>query len=137
MVNLKINGLPVSVEPGTTILAAAKKLNFKIPSLCNHDDLCVAGNCRVCVVEQEGAKALVAACAVPVSENMSIITNTATVRTARKHIIELLLSEHNADCTKCYKNGICELQSLANEYSVGDHIFIDLLQYKHFTIDNY
>ena len=137
MVNLKINGLPVSVKAGTTILAAAKKLNFRIPTLCNHDDLCVAGNCRVCVVEQEGAKALVAACAVPVSENMSIVTNTAKVRTARKHIIELLLSEHNADCTKCYKNGNCELQSLANEYSVGDHIFIDLLQYKALTIDNY
>jgi NADP-reducing hydrogenase subunit HndD len=137
MVNLKINGLQVAVEPGTTILAAARKLNFKIPTLCNHDDLCVAGNCRVCVVEQEGSKALVASCAVPVSENMSILTNTATVRTARKHIIELLLSEHNADCTKCYKNGNCELQSLANEYSVGDHIFIDLLQYKHLSIDNY
>ncbi len=137
MVNLKINGLPVSVEPGTTILAAAKKLNFRIPTLCNHDDLCVAGNCRVCVVEQEGAKGLVAACAVPVSENMSITTNTLTVRTARKHIIELLLSEHNADCTKCYKNGNCELQSLANEYSVGDHIFIDLLQNRTLTIDNY
>lgn len=137
MVNLKINGLPVSVKPGTTILEAAKKLNFRIPTLCNHEDLCVAGNCRVCVVEQEGAKNLVAACAVPVSENISILTNTLTVRTARKHIIELLLSEHNADCTKCYKNGNCELQSLANEYSVGDHIFIDLIPLKNFTIDNY
>lgn len=137
MINLKINGLPVSVEPGTTILEAAKKLNFRIPTLCNHDDLCVAGNCRVCVVQQEGAKSLVAACAVPVSENMSILTNTLEVRTARKHIIELLLSEHNADCTKCYKNGNCELQTLANEYSVGDHIFIDLIQYKNYTIDNY
>ena len=137
MVNLKINGLPVSVKSGTTILEAAKRLNFKIPTLCNHDDLCVAGNCRVCVVEREGAKTLLAACAVPVTEGMSILTNTATIRTARKHIIELLLSEHNADCTKCYKNGNCGLQSLANEYSVGDHIFIDLLQYKNFTIDNF
>ena len=137
MVNLTINDLPVSVKPGTTILEAAKKLNFRIPVLCNHDDLCVAGNCRVCVVEQEGGKALVAACAVPVNENMRIHTNTLTVRTARKHIIELLLSEHTADCTKCYKNGNCELQSLANEYSVGDHILIDLATLKNFTIDNY
>jgi len=126
MVNLKINGLPVQVQEGTTILDAAKSLNFRIPTLCYHQDLCVAGNCRVCVVEQVGAKALVASCATPVSDGMEINTNTLKVRTARKHIIELLLSEHNADCTKCYKNGACELQTLANEYSVGDHLFIDL-----------
>ncbi|MCK5682109.1 (2Fe-2S)-binding protein, partial [bacterium] len=127
MVNLKINGLEVKVAKGTTILDAAKKLNFKIPTLCHHPDLCVAGNCRVCVVEEVGAKALVAACAAPVNEGMEINTNSQVVRIARKHIFELLLSEHNADCTKCYKNGQCELQSLANEYSVGDHLFIDLI----------
>lgn len=127
MVNLKINGLEVKVAKGTTILDAAKKLNFKIPTLCHHPDLCVAGNCRVCVVEEVGAKALVAACAAHVNEGMEINTNSQVVRIARKHIFELLLSEHNADCTKCYKNGQCELQSLANEYSVGDHLFIDLI----------
>jgi len=137
MVKLNINGLPVEVPAGTTILDAAKKLSFRIPTLCNHDDLCVAGNCRVCVVEQKGAKALVAACATPVTEGMEIMTNSLTVRTARKHIIELLLSEHNADCTKCYKNGKCELQDLANEFSVGDHIFLDLLKHKDYTIDRF
>ncbi len=127
MVNLKINGLPVKVKEGTTVLDAAKELDFRIPTLCHHQDLCVAGNCRVCVVEQVGAKALVASCATPVSEGMEINTNSLTVRSSRKHIIELLLSEHNADCTKCYKNGQCELQTLANEYSVGDHLFLDLI----------
>ncbi|MCB8994739.1 MAG: iron hydrogenase small subunit [Bacteroidales bacterium] len=126
MVNLSINGLLVSVKEGTTILEAARKMNFKIPTLCNHPDLCVAGNCRVCVVEQLNAKTLVASCATPVSEGMQILTNSLKVRTARKHIMELLLSEHMADCTKCYKNSSCELQSLANEYNVGDHLFIDL-----------
>ncbi|HKK10789.1 MAG TPA: NADH-dependent [FeFe] hydrogenase, group A6 [Bacteroidales bacterium] len=127
LVNLKINNKPVSVEEGTTILDAAKKLNFKIPTLCNHPDLNVAGNCRVCVVEQKGGKALSAACATPVSEGMEINTNSAKVREARKHVIELLLSEHNADCTKCFKNGNCELQELASEYRVGDHVFLDLV----------
>lgn len=127
MVNLKINGLPVKVKEGTTVLDAARQLDFKIPTLCYHQDLCIAGNCRVCVVEQVGAKALIASCAMPVAEGMEINTNSLKVRAARKHIIELLLSEHNADCTKCYKNGQCELQSLANEYSVGDHLFLDLL----------
>jgi NADP-reducing hydrogenase subunit HndD len=135
MIKLKINGLEISVDKGTTILDAAKKLNFKVPTLCHHQDLCVAGNCRVCVVEQVGAKALVASCATPVAEGMEINTNSLTVRAARKHIIELLLSEHNADCTKCYKNGACELQALANEYSVGDHLFIDLIHHKGDVID--
>lgn len=137
MVTLSINGLIISVPEGTTILEAAKKLNFKIPVLCHHDDLCVAGNCRVCVVEQLGGKSLLAACATPVTEGMQILTNSLKVRTARKHVIELLLSEHNADCTKCYKNGKCELQNLANEFSVGDHLFLDLIHNKDYTIDKF
>ncbi len=136
LVNLTINDIPVSVPEGTTILDAAQKLDFRIPTLCYHQDLCVAGNCRVCVVEQTGAKALVAACAMPVSEGMEIHTNSALVRTARKTIIELLLSEHNSDCTKCYKNGNCELQSLAHEYRVGDHVFIDLVSKSRRMIDD-
>ena len=135
MVNLKINHIPVEVPEGTTVLEAAKKLNFRIPTLCLHKDLCVAGNCRVCVVEQVGAKALIAACAMPVQEGMEIITNSLAVRTARKHIIELLLSEHREDCTQCYKNGDCELQQLAHEYSVGENPLIDLVPLMDSVID--
>jgi len=135
LVNLSINDIPVSVPEGTTILSAAAKLDFRIPTLCFHEDLCVAGNCRVCVVEQVGAKSLVAACATPVSEGMQIHTNSASVRTARKTIIELLLSEHNSDCTKCYKNGICELQALASQMLTGDHLFLDLVPDKKYSID--
>lgn len=128
MVNLKINNMPISVEEGTTILEAARKLNFRIPTLCNHPDLTVAGNCRVCVVEVKGARLLAAACATPVSEGMEVLTNSEKVRVSRKHIVELLLAEHNADCTKCFKNGHCELQDLASEYRIGDHVFIDLVK---------
>jgi len=135
MINLIINDTAVSVPAGTTVLAAAKKLNINIPTLCNHSDLCVAGNCRVCVVEQVGARTLIAACAMPVAEGMRINTNTLKVRNARKHIVELLLSEHRADCTKCYKNQNCELQSLANEFAFGDHIFLDLIEGRPYTID--
>jgi NADP-reducing hydrogenase subunit HndD len=130
LVNLNINNTPVSVEEGTTILEAAKKINFKIPTLCDHPDLNVAGNCRVCVVEVKGARLLAAACATPVSEGMEVFTNSEKVRTSRKHVIELLLSEHNADCTKCFKNGHCELQDLSSEYRVGDHVFLDLVKPK-------
>ena len=135
MVNLKINNMAVEVAEGTTILAAASKLNIHIPTLCYHPDLTVAGNCRVCVVEIKGQKLLQASCAMPVSEGMEIYTYSEKVRSARKHIIELLLSEHNADCTKCYKNGKCELQNLASEYQVGDHMFIDLVKKKDLIAD--
>jgi NADP-reducing hydrogenase subunit HndD len=130
LVNLKINNTPVAVEEGTTILEAAKKINFRIPTLCDHPDLNVAGNCRVCVVEVKGGRYLAASCATPVSEGMEVLTNSEKVRTSRKHIIELLLSEHNADCTKCFKNGHCELQNLSSEYRVGDHVFLDLVKPK-------
>lgn len=135
MINLTINNIPVTVEEGTTILDAARKLNIRIPTLCYHEDLCVAGNCRVCVVEQVGMRTLQASCAVPVRENMQILTNSMKVRQARKNIIELLLSEHRADCTKCYKNGNCELQDLANEYRTGNQMYLDLVHEKSFTID--
>lgn len=135
MINLLINDQKVSVDKGTTVLAAARKLKITIPTLCNHDDLCVAGNCRVCVVEQKGARTLIASCATPVSEGMEIKTNTLKVRNARKHIVELLLSEHRADCTKCYKNQNCELQALANEFAFGDHIMLDLVPGHDYNID--
>jgi NADP-reducing hydrogenase subunit HndD len=135
MINLLINDQKVSVQEGTTVLAAAKKLKINIPTLCNHDDLCVAGNCRVCIVEQKGARTLIASCATPASEGMEIHTNTLKVRNARKHIVELLLSEHRSDCTKCYKNQNCELQSLANDFAFGDHVFLDLVEDHKYSID--
>ena len=135
MINLTINNQKISVPAGTTVLDAAKKLNINIPTLCNHPDLCVAGNCRVCLVEQRGARTLIASCATPVSENMEIHTNTYKVRNARKHVVELLLSEHRSDCTKCYKNQKCELQALANEFAFGDTIFLDLVEDHQYKID--
>ncbi len=137
MINLKIDDINVSVEAGTTILEAAKKANVRIPTLCYHPDLCIAGNCRICMVEVEGSLTLTAACAMPVSENMVIHTNSLKVRTARKHNIELLLSEHNSECTKCYKNGNCELQDLAAEYKITNETFIDLVPFHNYTIDHY
>lgn len=136
-IKLTIDGVKVTVDQGTTILDAAQSINIKIPTLCYHPDLRIAGNCRVCVVEQEGVRNLVASCAVPVSDGMVIKTNSLKVRTARKAVIELLLSEHNCECTKCYKNGNCELQSLAAEYKITDETFINLVPFHHYTIDNY
>ncbi len=134
-VNLTIDHIQVSVDKGATILEAAKHLNIKIPTLCYHEDLCVAGNCRVCVVEQMGSDRLVPSCATPVSEGMEILTNSLKVRNARKSVIELLVSEHRAECTRCYKNGSCELQHLSSEYLIGEDCLIDLVALKDVTID--
>ena len=126
MIKLTINNMPIEVAEGTTILDAAKQLKFTIPTLCHHPDLCVAGNCRICVVEQKGSKNLVASCATPVAEGIDITTNSLKVRKARKDIIDLLLSEHAMNCTKCYKNGNCELQNLSREYLTEAERFIDV-----------
>ncbi|MGQ1788021.1 NADH-dependent [FeFe] hydrogenase, group A6 [Saccharicrinis sp. GN24d3] len=134
-VNLTIDHIEVSVNSGTTLLEAAKELKIKIPTLCYHEDLCVAGNCRVCVVEQVGADRLLPSCATPVSEGMEILTNSLKVRNARKNVIDLLVSEHRAECTRCYKNGVCELQHLSSEYLIGEDRLIDLVPLKEHTID--
>jgi iron-only hydrogenase group A len=125
-VTLSINDKKVTVNKGATILDAAKQLGIRIPTLCHHSDLCIAGNCRVCLVEQKGMRALQASCAVPAAEGMQILTNTQKVREARKTVIELLLSEHAGECTSCYKSGNCELQSLAQEYLAEGDAFIDV-----------
>ncbi len=134
-INCRIDNISISVDEGTTILEAARKINIKIPTLCYHEDLCIAGNCRVCLVEQVATDRLLPSCATPISEGMEILTNTLKVRNARKQIIELLVSEHNADCTRCFKNGKCELQTLSSEYLINDEGIIDLVPLKNYQID--
>ncbi len=134
-IKISINGVSVEIEPGTSILDAARQTGVIIPTLCYHKDLCVAGNCRVCVIEIVGQKRLATACATPCEEGMEILTNSLKVRNSRKHIIELLLSEHNSDCTRCYKNGKCELQLLTSEYKIMNQDFINLFPFKNYTID--
>jgi hypothetical protein len=135
-VKLKIDGIDVMVEAGTSILDAARQSKITIPTLCYHKDLQIAGNCRVCLVEEIHSRLLLASCATPVEEGMEILTNSIKVRSARRTMIDLLLSEHNADCTKCYKNGKCELQALASEFKIITPFFIDLVPFKKYTIDD-
>ncbi len=134
-VKLRIDGLDVSVEKGTSILDAAKSVNIQIPTLCYHKDLKIAGNCRVCLVELMGSRQLVASCATPAEDGMEVYTNSLKVRTARRTMIELLLTEHNAECTNCYKNGKCELQFLASEFKIINPSYLHLLSEKKNTMD--
>jgi NADP-reducing hydrogenase subunit HndD len=119
MISVYINNIKVEVEEGTTILSAAKKAGIKIPTLCYVESTTPRGACRVCVVQVEGAKTLVASCCTPVSENMKIFTNTKRVREARRNVVELLLSEHDGDCKTCNRNNDCELQELARELGIN------------------
>ncbi len=120
MVNIKINGLAISVPQGTTILDAARQAGIKIPTLCYLRDINAIGACRVCVVEVKGARSLVAACVYPVYEGMEVTTNSKRVLDARKTTVELLLSDHDKKCTSCVRSGKCELQTLAHEFGCED-----------------
>jgi len=117
-IEVTIDGLPTKVPFGTTILEAARLQGIKIPTLCFHEDLCIAGVCRICLVEVTGHRILHASCAYPITEPIEIFTNTPRVRRARRHMVDLLLSEHIGDCYACWRNNNCELQSLAAEYGV-------------------
>jgi len=119
-VSLTINGHNVETVENKTILDAALAAGIKIPTLCYLANASVTGACRMCVVEVDGARNLVPACAFPVSEGMKIETHSPRVRRARKTIIELLIANHPKDCLKCDRNGTCQLQELAEEYGVRE-----------------
>ena len=114
LVNIKIEGVPYQVDSSLTILEAAKKCGYEIPSLCsfNHGE-CNVGSCRVCLVEATGARGLVASCVYPVSEGMEIRISTPKATEARRRSVELMLSNHNMNCQQCEKNGHCELLHVA------------------------
>ncbi len=122
-VKIHINEKEIVVPTGTTILAACRQNSIHIPTLCHHPDLCVAGVCRLCVVEVEGMRTLQASCAFPITAPIKINTSTSMVRKARKHILDLLLSEHYGECYACFRNNNCELQSLAKEYGIDHYNF--------------
>lgn len=123
MVNLKINGIAVSVPEGSTILQAAKLANIRIPTLCYLKEIQCIGSCRMCLVEATGARGLVAACVYPVSEGMEVRTNTPRVRKSRKTSLELILSTHKKKCLSCVRSMNCELQKLALEYNAEEDKF--------------
>jgi predicted molibdopterin-dependent oxidoreductase YjgC len=117
-ITLTIDGRPVSVPPGTTVLNAARLLGIDIPTLCHLADLTPEGCCRVCLVEIAGVRTLATACTYPVAEGMAVRTDTADVREARRTVVEMLLANHPPDCLACQANQRCELQRLALDLGV-------------------
>jgi NADP-reducing hydrogenase subunit HndD len=118
LVHLTIDGVAVAVPEGTTILGAALDAGIKVPSLCYMQDLNEIGACRICVVEVEGQRSLVASCVYPVAEGMIVRTNTERVRRSRIMTLELILSNHRMDCLTCSRNKHCELRELAAEFNI-------------------
>ncbi|MCD6441202.1 MAG: iron hydrogenase small subunit, partial [Candidatus Marinimicrobia bacterium] len=123
LIKVSIDDKEIKVPMGTTILEAAKQLGIHIPTLCYHEDLCISGVCRICVVEIEGYRTLQASCAFPINQPIKVHTHTRKVRQARRHILDLLLSNHYGECYSCVRNNNCELQKLANEYGVDFYRF--------------
>ena len=121
-VNIKINGKDYEVAKGSTVLEAARAAKIDIPTLCYLKDINEIGACRLCLVEvSEGGKPyrMVTACVYPVSEGMSVLTNTPKIVASRKMNLELLLSNHDMRCLQCVRSTNCELQTLCNQYGVS------------------
>ncbi|UCG77373.1 MAG: NADH-quinone oxidoreductase subunit NuoG [Nitrospirota bacterium] len=123
MIELTIDGKKVSVPKGTTIINAAREIGIYIPNLCYDKRLKPYGGCRLCVVEVEGQRKLLAACSTPAENGMVVQTNTPTLQKARKTVLELLLIHHPLDCPVCDKAGECKLQDLAYEYGSTESRF--------------
>ncbi|KAK2856905.1 hypothetical protein Q5P01_005640 [Channa striata] len=116
MVEVFVDGKPVEVEPGTTVLQACEKAGIQIPRFCYHERLSVAGNCRMCLVEIEKAPKPVAACAMPVMKGWNILINSEKTRKAREGVMEFLLANHPLDCPICDQGGECDLQDQSMQF---------------------
>ncbi|MCP4653576.1 MAG: 2Fe-2S iron-sulfur cluster binding domain-containing protein [Candidatus Omnitrophica bacterium] len=122
-VTINIDGVDVTVPAQTTILEAALTIGIRIPTLCHHEDLCLAGVCRICVVEVEGQRTLQTSCAYPVTEGMKVKTYSPRVRRARMNILQLLLKNHHGECYSCARNNNCQLQFYAKNYGIRSYKF--------------
>ncbi len=118
MIQIRINDTPIGAVEGSTILQAARMAGIHIPTLCFLEKRDPVGACRVCLVEVEGARTLVAACSTPCTEGMVVQVNSRRARTARKQVVELLLSEHDGNCQLCERNEDCELRKLASDMGI-------------------
>lgn len=118
-VTLTIDSLSVTVPLGTTILHAARTVGIEIPTLCHEDGIKPSGNCRICVVEVDGARTLVGACHTPCTDGMTISTRSPKVRKARRAAIELLLTSHTGSCVTDAEARECTLHRLASDLEAG------------------
>lgn len=117
-ISLHIDGQPVTVAAGTTILEAAARVGVKIPTLCYLDEINKVGACRICVVEIKEKADFVAACNTPAEDGLVVYTNTPALRASRRMTLEMILSDHPMECLTCIRNNNCELQTLAAQLNL-------------------
>ena len=134
MINLMINNKSISVPKGSTILDAAKQNGILIPNLCYLENIHKIGSCRICSVEVQGAKTLMAACMTEVKEGMVVNTKSDKVIKARKVLYELMLSDHSKECLSCNRNLNCELQKLGDTLGVEENRFKTSSAHHHLDI---
>lgn len=125
MPKLTIDGIEITVDDGTSLLQAAEQLGIEVPRFCYHDRLSVAGNCRMCLMEVEGAPKLAASCAQPCADGMKVHTKSDKVKKAQKGVMEMMLINHPLDCPICDQGGECDLQDQAVAYGYDRGRFID------------
>ena len=109
-VTLTIDGQEVKAKKGSTILQAARGAGIDIPTLCYLKDIHETGDCRMCIVEVEGARGFVTSCITKATDGMVVRTNTPAVMETRKTILDLTISNHKVECLTCVRDGNCELQ---------------------------
>nr|UXG56005.1 NADH dehydrogenase subunit 11 [Phytophthora cactorum] len=110
MINIYINNIKLKVNKNLTVLQACNNFKIEIPKFCFQENLQIAGNCRMCLVEIENSPKPVASCAMPLMPNMKIFTNTPLVQKARESVLEFLLINHPLDCPICDQASECDLQ---------------------------
>ncbi|MDI7251946.1 MAG: 2Fe-2S iron-sulfur cluster-binding protein, partial [Actinomycetota bacterium] len=110
---LRVNGVKVELEEGDSLLEAAVRAGFKVPTLCHHPAVSTQGSCRVCVVEEEGSGSLLTACDTPACEGMSILLDTERVLEARREALRLIFTAHPVHCEVCEAANGCRLKELA------------------------
>ena len=112
-IELEIDGKPIIVPAGTSVMRAAAMAGVSVPKLCATDSLAAYGSCRLCLVEIEGRKGYPASCTTPAEPGMKVLTQTPRVADLRRNVMELYISDHPLDCLTCPANGNCELQDMA------------------------
>ncbi|MFM1965921.1 MAG: hypothetical protein RL134_1646 [Actinomycetota bacterium] len=112
-IDVVVDGIPVSVPVGTSVMRAAAEAGVGVPKLCATDSLQPFGSCRLCLVEIDGKKGTPASCTTPCEPGMVVRTQTPRVEELRRNVMELYISDHPLDCLTCPANGDCELQDMA------------------------
>ncbi|MDR0953534.1 MAG: [FeFe] hydrogenase, group A [Elusimicrobiota bacterium] len=136
MIKAIINGKPVEVKEGTSILEASRLVNVKIPTLCKHEDLEASGGCGLCIVKIKGNNKMLRACTTEITEGMEITTHDPEIVKTRRTVLELIMSNHPKDCLICARNQDCELQKLCSEFGIREDFFPNIVDTRKHKFDD-